>query len=401
MERSKTQWFITLLCAILLTACSVSEQEQQPDALPDSLTQDSVHADTVGNKAVADVDNGSADFVVTDTTMTLRQSQFPKPTGSVINVMITGVDTRMGAYGTHADANQLVRFFLDSGMVEIISVPRDTESDAGFPDSTGLNRLTNVRANRGRRAYLAAVQKITGVGPIHYWVEFGFSQAVGLLELVGYKNNATTTLRVLRSRQAYRAGDFQRSYNQGRFIRSILLHELPKGTTLLRSLAIRLGLAMVETNLTYDVVSEIVNKMNESGFDGSADRIWVRLKPSVLLHVQAFDFDSSNIQALNKQIDSRVAHLLKDSVRTPSGSYEKRLQALISKAESTKSASGVIHLLQLPYRQRAWLQITDSARRTAYRQQICTLLEHAYRRNNNTKVADEVRDYLELEKELH
>lgn len=105
MERSKTQWFITLLCAILLTACSVSEQEQQPDALPDSLTQDSVHADTVGNKAVADVDNGSADFVVTDTTMTLRQSQFPKPTGSVINVMITGVDTRMGAYGTHADAN--------------------------------------------------------------------------------------------------------------------------------------------------------------------------------------------------------------------------------------------------------------------------------------------------------
>lgn len=188
---------------------------------------------------------------------------------------------------------------------------------------------------------------------------------------------------------------------RGVFIRSILLHELPKGTTLLRSLAIRLGLAMVETNLTYDVVSEIVNKMNESGFDGSADRIWVRLKPSVLLHVQAFDFDSSNIQALNKQIDSRVAHLLKDSVRTPSGSYEKRLQALISKAESTKSASGVIHLLQLPYRQRAWLQITDSARRTAYRQQICTLLEHAYRRNNNTKLADEVRDYLELEKELH
>ena len=105
-------------------------------------------------------------FHVTDSTVTLKSSGFPAPLGRVINVMITGVDSRLGDPMGHADANHLVRFFVDSGCVEIISIPRDTPSDAGFEDTTGLNKLTNVRANRGRATYLKAICEIAGVQKI-------------------------------------------------------------------------------------------------------------------------------------------------------------------------------------------------------------------------------------------
>jgi len=380
-----------LLCIVV--ACS---KEQVPDDVQSGALSNQTDSIATTDTLVNEVD--TAVFAVTDSTITLKRSEFPQPGGRVVNVMITGVDSRLGDYGAHADANHLVRFFLDSAMVEIISIPRDTYADAGFDDTTNLNKLANVRAVKGRHAYLAAVSEITGVSPINHWVEFGFSQAVGLLEMLGYKDNATSTLRVLRSRQAYKAGDFQRSYNQGRFIRSALLKRMADGTSFVNSIALRAGLMMVETNLTYDVCSGIVDQMNSHGFDASPKRVWVRLEPQVLLRVQAFEFDSSNIIALDKQIEQRVAHLLKDSSKILPSSYEHQLDKLIRKADSTRKGGAVVRLLRRPYEQRAWLQVTDHARRSVYRERLCGRLEQAYRSIGNVKQANAVKQYAEEER---
>jgi len=356
------------------------------------------HADSVAEKKlVAGLDTTT--FAITDSTIRLKNDQFPKPHGRVVNLMITGVDSRLGDHTMHADANHVVRFFLDSGCIEIISIPRDTYADAGFDDTTGFNRLTNVRANRGREEYHNAVKEITGVGRIDYWMEFGFSQAIGLLELLGYRDNASSTLRVLRSRQAFATGDFQRSYNQGQFMRQAMLKNIKHTQTVLGDLALRASLMLVETNLTYDACSRMMEDMTANGFSDDPSRIWVRLEPAIVSRIQALNFDSSNISTLDRQIESRIHKLGLDSVKVTSETYENRLTNLINKAaaDSAKSPGSVIRYLKRPFEQRAWLQIMDRTRRIAYRDRLCNMLENAYVRTKKTASAERVREYVKME----
>jgi anionic cell wall polymer biosynthesis LytR-Cps2A-Psr (LCP) family protein len=368
-----------------------------------TVIEQSADSTAASQQATASVNKDGIDtstFIVTDTTVSLRNDGFPTPSGRVVNVMVTGLDSRLGDPMGHADANHLVRFFLDSGCIEIISIPRDTPHDAGFEDTTGLNKLTNVRANRGRTSYHVAAAEIAGVSRIDYWVEFGFSQAIGLLELMGYKENASSTLRVLRSRQAYAAGDYQRVYNQGQFIRQIILRAFDQTDNLLGELALRGSLALVETNLTYDVCDQMLDALRSRGFsDADPSRIWVRLRPSLITKLKVYSFDSANVNAIDKQISQKISRLGLDSVPVNGQTYERRLYNLVQKAaaDSARSAGSVIRLLRRPYEQRAWLQIKDLSKRKMYRNRICGMLIASYRRVKNPEAAKKIEDYIAIE----
>lgn len=343
-------------------------------------------------------------FHVTDSTVTLRSSGFPAPTGRVVNVMVTGVDSRLGDPMGHADANHLIRFFLDSGCLEIISIPRDTYSDAGFEDSTGLNKLTNVRANRGRHTYLKAICEIAGVSRVDYWVEFGFSQAIGLLEFMGYKDNASGTLRVLRSRQAYSAGDFQRVYNQGQFIRQAILRAFDQTDNIVGELALRASLAIVETNMTYEACQQMLDELRQHGFmSEDPSRIWVRMKPALVTKLKVYTFDSANVGEINKQISHQIGKMHLDSIPITQETYERRLAKLIERAaaDSARSAGSVVRLLRRPYEQRAWLQVPDLTMRRVYRDRMCGLLSVSYRRLKNPNAAKHIEDYLQLDNKIN
>jgi hypothetical protein len=231
-------------------------------------------------------------------------------------------------------------------------------------------------------------------------VEFGFSQAIGLLELMGYKENASSTLRVLRSRQAYAAGDYQRVYNQGQFIRQIILRAFDQTDNLLGELALRGSLALVETNLTYDVCDQMLDALRGRGFtDTDPSRIWVRLKPSLITKLKVYSFDSANVNAIDKQISQKISRLGLDSVPVNGQSYERRLYNLVQKAaaDSARSAGSVIRLLRRPYEQRAWLQIKDLSKRKMYRNRICGMLVASYRRVKNPDAAKRIEDYIAIE----
>ena len=279
-----------LLASVCLTVMSCSKgADNSPSEINGGADSTAVAggAKTATRTNVDGID--TVTFHVTDSTVTLRASGFPQPTGRVVNVMVTGVDSRLGDPMGHADANHLVRFFLDSGCVEIISIPRDTYFDAGFDDTTNLNKLTNVRANRGRNSYLKAICEIAGVSRVDYWVEFGFSQAIGLLELMGYKENASSTLRVLRSRQAHSSGDFQRVYNQGQFMRQVMLRAFDNTDDFVGELGLRAALALVETNMTYDACEQILDDLRSHGFSSEdPTRIWVRLKPALITKLKVY-----------------------------------------------------------------------------------------------------------------
>lgn len=396
----KTLTYLVMAVAVVaLISCGPSDSSVVEQAA-DSVSAGAQQGNATGAKDGVD----TTTFAVTDTTVTLRNNDFPTPSGRVVNIMVTGLDSRLGDPMGHADANHLVRFFLDSGCIEIISIPRDTPHDAGFEDTTGLNKLTNVRANRGRAAYHVAAAEIAGVSRIDYWVEFGFSQAIGLLELMGYKENASSTLRVLRSRQAYAAGDYQRVYNQGQFIRQIILRAFDQTDNLLGELALRASLALVETNLTFDMCDQMLDALRSRGFsDADPSRIWVRLKPSLITKLKVYSFDSANVNAIDLQITQKISRLGLDSIPVNAQTYERRLYNLVQKAaaDSARSAGSVIRLLRRPYEQRAWLQIKDLSKRKMYRNRICGMLIASYQRVKNPDAAKRIEDYIAIEDRIN
>jgi hypothetical protein len=260
--------------------------------------------------------------------------------------------------------------------------------------------IANVRTARGQTAYLNEAAKIAQVPKIDYWVEFGFSQAIGLLELMGYKDNASSTLRVLRSRKAYATGDYQRSYNQGQFIRQAILRTFDKTDDILGQLAMRAALVIVETNLTYDATQYLLNELRSHGFSSTTgQRAWVRMKPEMISRFQVFDFDSSGVNNLDAQISKRVDPTIPDSVAKRAADYERRLSGIIEKAaaDSAKSPRKVITSLHRPFSQRSWLQIQDKRRRAAMKNRICGLLISAYSRTGQQNSVAQVQQFLDID----
>ena len=213
--------------AFLFSSCDKFGSDKDPvdTAKPNTTQQETVNqGNQQGDAELAPAAEATKQYqpVIGDTSVDIENIDFPMPSGRVISVLITGIDSRLGEKTARADANHLVRFFLDSGQVEVISVPRSTYADAKFTDPRG-QLIGNVRLTLGRDRYMKEIKRVTEVNKIDFFVEFGFSQAMGIIEIMGYKDNASNALRVIRSRKVYAAGDKQRSYNQGQFIRQAIL----------------------------------------------------------------------------------------------------------------------------------------------------------------------------------
>lgn len=328
--------------------------------------------------------------------------------GSVINIAVTGLDTRMGSGCNHADANHIIRVWLDSGKIEIISVPRGTFVKAGFSDTSGLNYLANVRAGKGRERYLKEIAKLCSIPKVDYYIEFGFSQALGLLELLGFKGNSVQTLRLLRSRQAFGLGDYQRSFNQGEFIRQMILSKYKTITDMPGDLAVRAGLLLVDTDLTYGIVNDIIDKLNKSGFPKSESDISHFLKPRMKYDFHNFNFLSkSSRDSLYRQVMRTAKNLeIDDGGKNNNGRISRRvmrkLNAIIKSAErdSIRFPQFVISRLDKVFNQRTWYQIEDVNLRFTVMNKICNLLIKAYDRTNQVDKAQSVRNMLVVEEYL-
>lgn len=325
--------------------------------------------------------------------------------GGRISISICGVDSRVGTHTKHADANHLVNIWLDSAVIEIVSIPRGTYSDVGYHDTSGLNYLANYRAARGRDPYLKEIERISGTQGINNYVEFGFSQAIGLLELLGYKQSAVQTLRVLRSRKGFSTGDYQRSYNQGQFIRQMILKNFNRLDGLFGELVLRGAVILVESNLTYADLNKIMLKLRAKGFPRSANDVFVRLAPKFTSRLSNFNFsDERLLDSLYKSIAKKTY----DSSETDKNLYDsksisnrisKRLFAAIKSAESdtARRPAAVVSRLKGIFEQRAWFQVADSAQRDSIRKNICKLLEKSYTKLGNAIEARRIKLYMEAE----
>jgi len=342
--------------------------------------------------------------------------------GDRVSIIITGLDSRLGTRGGHADANHLINIWLDSAIIEIISIPRGTIVDVDIKplvlsdstengmvyDTIPQNYLANARYLRGRQRYINEIEKISNTYGIDYYAEFGFSQAMGILELLGYKENSDQMLRILRTRKSYAIGDYQRSYNQGQFIRQMILKHFNKMTGLEGDVFLFAGLMLVESNISFKQASEIVAKLEAKGFPRSENDVIVRIMPRMKYQFTEYDFtNNGSMDSLFYNIYAKfddpnpVLHKAQGNVHE-NEYLVKKLSSLIKKAESdsSKFPLRVINSLKTPYEQRIWFQIKDTQLRYQMREQICTLLGNAYRKNGKQTESKSVFERLEAEKKV-
>lgn len=328
--------------------------------------------------------------------------------GEKITIAIIGIDSRLGPDSKHADANHVLTFWLDSGYVDIVSVPRCVEADCGYPDTTTFNILAVYRATFGRKAFIPKLAEFAGVNKVDYYIEFGFSQALRLMEMLGFKDKSAAMLRVLRSRKSFIEDDYQRSYNQGQFIRQMILSQFHKTEGMTGDLLLRASLMMVETNLTYEKAKYISSKMEAAGFPKSAADISVVTRPAIG-KLRVFDFvNDSSRKKLYEYVNSHTR--LSDTSRRSldlsntgeiSRMVSSRLARAIENAEREKmKPARVVTALQIFYEQRAWNQISLQDGRTGYRDKICGLLSDAYIKMGKQATANQILDFLAVDKKV-
>jgi anionic cell wall polymer biosynthesis LytR-Cps2A-Psr (LCP) family protein len=287
--------------------------------------------------------------------------------GKRINIAVTGVDSRIGERYRHADANHIISLLLETGQIEIYSVPRDTYAYAGFDEDSldRFNLLTNVLGRLGRKKYLEELSKITDIDHIHYYVELGFSQAIGIIEKLGFKD-PKSTLQVLRDRKSYRIGDFQRSYNQGKFIKGSILkfNQLAKDTDLLYDIF----LGLVETNLSKSDLLGLVSHFENI----SKNSIQNFVKPKINTNFEEIDLFNSS------KLDSIIISKNLGAFDNTSEFVASKLLEILDEVENNSNNQIKINKLKRYFDQKAWLQISDLRIRSAVKNRFKDILAQAY-----------------------
>lgn len=315
-------------------------------------------------------------------------SKTPVIRGRVINILLVGIDSRLGVRNARGDALHLITVNPDSAVVEIMSIPRDTYCDLGYPDTTSFNIITNARG-RGYPSFLKRIEELTNRGPVKYYVEVGFSQALGVLEMLGY-NDPVNTLKFLRTRKSLPAGDVQRSYNQAVFIRQNLLSKFSLFTGATGELILTAGLNFVTTNLTREFCKGLIYSLEQRGFpDHRKDAVRVRMLPLYKIRLKEMTADSATVA----RTIARTKQLVSDEDFGPNIDVTSSLRKHNRAALADSSRPGkVISRLRRLSEQHAWLQIQDYRTRIGVRDTLLNCLERAYRQQGNHADADRVID---------
>ncbi len=290
-----------------------------------------------------------------------------------INVAICGVDNRMGTRTSHADANHVISILPEHNVVEVISVPRDTRAKAGFADTMShYNIISNVRSRKGRGAWLRAMTEVCELDTIQHYVEIDFSQAMGLLEILGYEQ-PDATLRILRSRKIFKGSDYQRTYNQGQFIAQNLARYAPRITGSTGDGLIVAGLMIAETSLNSEQAQNLRDTLVQALMHENGE-IVVRMRPRININFTAFDFND------HKFMDS-VHNVITEHAGIGTA-VDSTILSLVEEAEQAMDRNPwrTAQLLLRPFEQQIWLQMQNLPVRYATRARIAMLLSEAYRR---------------------
>jgi hypothetical protein len=285
-------------------------------------------------------------------------------TAHVLDILLIGLDSRLGDAGGRADAIHLLTIDLDAPHIRITSIPRGTWSDLGRENESS-NIIANVRALRGREELQRRVARLCGRDSVPYYIEIGFSDAFGILELLGYAD-PSAELQALRHRRDYQYGDHTRCYNQGLFVRSAILRMLPLLDGAAGDLLLHAGRDFVRSNLRMDQCRGMVYLLNDAGVASRPTCVTVHLRSRFRQQVARAELPLTYVHAV-RGIDF-------NEFGGSSGTAERRIRAALREAAEATRPERMHEALHTLFHQHAWLQLSARPLRRLLRDSLALQL---------------------------
>lgn len=315
----------------------------------------------------------------------------PAPSPRTIDILVLGVDNRLGRDRGRADALHLLTVAFDAPRIRITSIPRGTYSALGYKNKAS-NIISHVLSARGRGELQRRIARMCARDSVPYYVEIGFSDAYGIIELLGFEDPAAE-LQALRRRKGYQFGDHNRCYNQGMFIRSAILRMLPLLEGATGELLMRAGFDMVRTNLTLEQCRGIVYLLNDAGLSRAPSLIQVTLRSPFRGRIER----KAELTEQNPPVRQAGST---GSAGTGSGA-ERRIRRVLAEAgEQRGNARQVRSTLWTMFIQHAWLQMKVGEERRKLRDSLAALLAEACLRLSDQYSMEVIRKTLRADDQL-
>jgi hypothetical protein len=219
------------------------------------------------------------------------------------------------------------------------------------------------------------------------------------------QRDSKSTLQVLRSRKGLGGDDYQRCFNQGQYIRQMILRHFSKADGLMGEVLIRGGLAFMNSNLSVEGIKGLVYDLNKAGFPKDASSIIVRVRPETGIKYKVYNFnDSASIKQLKSKIERFNAFMAKkDSSYAkksidPAGKLNRVLNALA--ADTAQKPKKVLEQLHPYFDQHAWMQVRNEKERFNIRQRMGDYLIASFNKIGKPENAKWVQYVIDTEIEM-
>lgn len=290
-----------------------------------------------------------------------QASDSPKDKEVQINLLLLGLDGRLGDKKPRCDAIHFLSLDKKNEEISVTTIPRGTVLDLEIDGQPAKTYLGNACHLLGIEKTVKEMEKLAGL-KADYVVKLGFSQTLGLLKTLNLP--APDTLQKLRNR-AYGIGDYQRSYNQAVFIKDLLLRfeEFEK----LPNIVKYLGFQMIETDLEYEQALAIIRDFPFTKLKNNPEKIKLAAKPGNKYKTQDIHIMPNYAQQSSLPVSSDS-----DFQRQ----LEEKLSALIVKADNLLKANNTaraFNLISVPFNQQIWRQIEDNTKSSHYYYQLLRL----------------------------
>ncbi len=329
--------------------------------------------------------------MIVDRQATIAESGSEIPFGSdtEVNVLLMGLDARIGEENPHCDALHMFTLDTEVWTLTITTVPRGTYSYIpGILDPTELY-IANACYYEGLEYGINEIEKVIGV-QADYVATVGFSQAMGVFRVLDLP--AAETLQWLRHRHSYAIGEPQRASNQAVFIKDMIVSQLGRFTSDLMLPIEYILYSFVNTEMPFGTAHALLHAAAESNLDERPDDIALVMKPYYETAEIHFDVENAEeqIAALYEYIETLLTE--EDFSGISTEDVQTQLVDMLEIALALDEFDEQLFDAQL------WLQIEGDDKREEIHYGFIEDYAEAYAGGDPEGVIDVISDYI-LEKQ--
>lgn len=279
-----------------------------------------------------------------------------------VNILLLGLDSRVGKKKAHCDAIHMISIKLAEGKIIIHSLPRGTVVNMKGVEE-GSSYLANACSIYGIDYTVGIIESMLGI-KADYKVSLGFSQAQGIFRAINLE--PIDTLTFLRNRR-YTTGDYQRSHNQALFLKDMLVNHLAYFARLPYPIQ-HLLYKMVDTDIDFEQASNLIRLLLANGVYKNPDSVGLKSYASAKvtdIHLADFENEKNSPDKNDKQF------LNYQNI------VENYLQQLINQVEyqiERNRKENAYQMIKTPFTQQVWQQIEDKNKRYYFQFELTRLL---------------------------